>query len=62
MSLIVFVNKIQVESFGLCHVQLDGSALPRATQGIFNMQIDFRSIKSTITFIYEVVLFISYQS
>ena len=58
---IVLADKGQVEALRQGHIQLDGAALPGPAQGVFDMQIDFRAVKSAVAFIERILLTVSLE-
>lgn len=51
MLLAVFADVGHIEAFGHEHIELNGAALPGTADGIFYMEIEFRTVKSAVSFI-----------
>ena len=44
----------QFESLRQLEVKLDGTALPRSSDGVFQMEVDLRSVECSVSFIYYI--------
>ena len=58
MPFIVFVDIEEIEPFRQRHIQLNGSALPGSSQGIFDMDVDFGSVEGAVSFVDLIILVI----
>ena len=62
VALVVLADKGQVKALRQGHIQLDGAALPGAVQGVFNMQIDFGSVKRAVALIERIIVAVSLET
>ena len=46
---------LQVKPLRHLHIQLDRSALPGSSDGVFQMEVDLRAVESAVTFIDHIV-------
>ena len=56
----VFANIVYLKAFRQVEIHLDGGALPGTAQDVLNFYIDFRPVKSPVSFIQDVWLAVGF--
>src|SRR6266849_7329557 len=50
MRLIVFADKLEIEELRQIEIPLNCTQLPQATDGVFDLEVDFWSVESSLAF------------